>query len=926
MAYATSTRRIALLGGVATLALGWAATAAAQDASPIGTPVPPADTATANTAAGPAAPDDDTIVVTGFGRSLKAAIDVKRRADFIVDVISAEDIGSLPDVSIAEALSRLPGVTSQRTGGQASAINIRGLSQDLVSATLNGREQVSTQGDRSIQFDQYPSELVSQAEVYKSPKASQIEGGIAGKIELKTVRPLDFKETTINVNVRGSFNDRAGDTPDSPKFGYRASGSYIGQFLDNRLGIALGYARLSQPNVATRFVGFDYTPSNFDFNGNGKKDALPYGFEAIQFGGTETRDAGIAVVQYEAGDHLHFMLDGNYSKFDSNAYRRGLRVTSTQNVTPATLTNPTVTNDVVTGGTFSGVGIENVNQDDSVYTELYGGGFNTKYEAGRLKLNFDASYSRGSRFFANRGLTVRTFSANPNVVTFNLDGDKLPTATINNSFTDASNLLQGFYNVPRRDTDRLYAFAGDANYDAGEGFIRSIDLGVRYSARKAERTVLSFSGSGPTYGSFGLNSPTPVPAGLSSIGDFNGAFAKAGFPKFLVVDIDRTLESFTGKQTPDQSFGFTRQQSFVINEDVIAGYVQANIAADLGSVALTGNIGLRIVSTDQSSGSTYFINQTATVANPNPPQLEVFLTNGKKYIDYLPSVNFNFNLSEQDVIRLAGSRQISRARFFDLNNSGSISADSTGVPSGNGGNPFLEPFLADQGDISYEHYFGTSGIFVINGYYKALETFIIGGVTQNFNFAANGYIIPPTQAGNPPTQALGNFFQPQNGKGGKVYGFEVNFTKQLTFLPAPFDGFGVALNYAYAKSSLNITNALGGSARTIPLPGLSTHVANPTIYYEKDGFGARVGIRYRSSYVAPQFGLNEQLTYNNAETVVDVQASYAFQHGPLKGLTLLAQVNNVTDEPTKSYFGQQAQTGTIQYFGRQYYLGGSFKF
>ena len=907
-----------LLGSVALAALGagLALPAAAQQSPPA------AASATTQSAA---AVEDDTIIVTGYRRSLKAAINAKRSADFIVDVISSEDIGSLPDVSIGEALSRLPGVTSQRTGGQASAINIRGLSQDLVSATLNGREQVSTQGDRSIQFDQYPSELVSQAEVYKSPKASQIEGGIAGKVELKTVRPLDFKSQVISVNVRGSYNDRAGDTPDSHEFGYRASGSYIGQFLDNTLGIALGYARLSQPNVATRFVGFDYTPSNLDLNGNGKREALPYGFEGIQFGGTETRDAGIAVVQYEPADGLHFMLDGNYSKFSSKAYRRGFRITNTQGASAASLTNPVITNDVITGGRFSGVGIENVNQDDSVFTQLYGGGFNTKYETGNLKLNFDASYSRGERYFANRGLTVRTFTAVPNVVTYRLNGDQLPTVAINNSFTDATNLLQGFYNVPRRDTDRLYAFAGDASYAIGSGFFKSLDLGVRYSGREAKRTVLSYSGSGPTYGSFGLNSPTAVPAGFRSTGSFTGDFAAAGFPNFTVVDIDKTLESFTGKQKPDQSFTFTRQQSFVINEDVIAGYFQANIGADLGGVPMTGNFGLRIVSTDQSSGSTYFIQQTA-VGGVRPPDREVFQTNGKKYLDYLPSLNLSFKITPDDVIRLAASRQISRARFFDLNNSGSVGVDSAGVPNGGGGNPFLEPFLADQGDISYEHYFGTSGIFAASAYYKSLETFIIGGVTQNFNFTANGFVIPPSQAGNPPTQSLGNYSQPQNGTGGKVYGFELNFTKSATFLPAPFDGLGVALNYAYAKSSLNITNSLGGSARTIPLPGLSKHVANPTIYFEKYGFGARVGIRYRSSYVAPQFGLNEQLTYNNAETVVDVQSSYEFQHGPLKGFTILAQVNNVTDEPTKSYFGQQAQTGTIQYFGRQYYLGGSFKF
>jgi len=182
----------------------------------------------------------DTIVVSGFRRSVQTSIDVKRNLDVVAEIVTADDIAGLPDVSIAESLARLPGVTSQRTGGQASALNIRGLSQDLVSATLNGREQVATSGDRTIQFDQYPSELISQAAVYKSPKASLIEGGVAGKVELTTARPLANKNRlTVQVNGRGAWNDRAKQSPDANEFGYRVSASVQYKFTDN-LGVALG--------------------------------------------------------------------------------------------------------------------------------------------------------------------------------------------------------------------------------------------------------------------------------------------------------------------------------------------------------------------------------------------------------------------------------------------------------------------------------------------------------------------------------------------------------------------------------------------------------------------------------------------------------------------------------------------------------------
>jgi TonB-dependent receptor len=168
---------------------------------------------------------------------------------------------------------------------------------------------------------------------------------------------------------------------------------------------------------------------------------------------------------------------------------------------------------------------------------------------------------------------------------------------------------------------------------------------------------------------------------------------------------------------------------------------------------------------------------------------------------------------------------------------------------------------------------------------------------------------------------------PVNGEGGQVYGFEFAYTQSFDFLPAPFDGFGVVINYAYADSDLSFVNGLSGRTIDIGLPGLSKHVSNPTLFYEKAGFSTRLGLRYRSGFVAPQIGLNEQITGIDEELVADAQVSYEFQPGSLaEGVTLLFQANNLTDEPTQSFFGTEAQTGTIQYFGRQFFLGASYTF
>jgi iron complex outermembrane recepter protein len=913
----------------------------------------------------PATDDGDEIVVTGFRASVENAIEAKRTSDFIVDIISADDIAGLPDVSIAESLARLPGVSSQRTGGQASALNIRGLSQDLVSATLNGREQVATSGNRTIEFDQYPSELINQAAVYKTPIASIIEGGIAGKVELKTVRPLSgSSDFSGQVNFRGLYNDRASQSPDVSNKGYRASGSVQFKLADDTLGIALGYSRLFQPNVATRFVQFDFPSSGNngspvrDLNGDGQPEIFNFGFEGIQFGGRETRDGAIAVVEWQPSDRLTVLIDGYYSRFKSDVKRRGFRVTAAQSGDNQ-FVNPVIVNNAVVGGRVTnrigstGAGFalstELVNQDEGRLDELYTIGGNLAYEVSdRLKASVDVSYSSGESFFNNSGVNLNSFTQTagglvqtnqiPGLITVDsqLNGLNLPTIRqITTDFTDLTAagggfLLNGQFIVPQRDTDKLFAVAGDLVFDAGEGFIKTIKVGGRYAKRDGERVVTTFS-------TFGIpGGPLELPASLVSIRGFEGGFARAGLPNFGVVDINGAFNLAFGntlgtRQVTSQDFpdlDFPLDQSFTIDEKTYTGYGQIDFSTIAGSLPFRGNIGLRVVRTDQ--GSTVFAVDTtlprdnrATIIREN----RRLITRGKKFTDFLPSVNTILELSPKDLLRLSYTQQISRPRFVDLRAAINVNTGGDGNTSGSGGNPQLDPFKADQFDLSYEHYFGKSGIISAAAFYKNLRSFIVQGNIANFDFGANGLTPPPRPGTTNPGNAVGSFSAPVNGQGGFVYGFEFGFSKTFVELPSPFDGLGVVINYAYSDSDLSTTSSTSGRTLNLQLAGLSKHVLNPTIFYEKAGFGARVSGRYRSSFVSPQIGISELVISSGSETVIDAQISYDFPESSfLKGLKLLAQANNLTDEPTRTFFGQEAQTGTIQNFGRTFFLGATYKF
>ena len=531
-----TSKRAKLLTGSASLllAISFALTAPALALAPAD-PVPaPADPEQVEQVPEPTAAvseeenNEDEIVVTGFRRSLSSAIANKRRSDIIIESVTAEEIGRLPDISIAEALARLPGVASQRTEGQASAINIRGLSQNLVFSTLNGREQVTQNGNRSVEFDQYPSELLAGADVYKSPKASLIEGGLAGTVELKTLRPLDLDNRSITFNIRGSFNDRANEIVDANALAYRLSASYVDQFANDTIGVAVGYARLVQPDVSTRFVGFDY--DNFrprDFNGDGQTDNVSFGFETEQQGGTNTRDGVFGSLQWQPSKIFEWTADVFYSRFVTESFGRGVRVIGPQAVNfgnPNTaLANPVVSGRALIGGTFTrnigaptlanggfGLTFQGINDNQEDRNNLITVGSKGQFDLERLTLSADFTYSRARSDFANEvsallpivAQSAPVTSGNGNFPTAPVLGDQaqvsillrgvnLPSIDFREDLTDRNLFrLSRFGVFPFVNVDRLFAFRGDAKYEVGS-FISSLEAGVRYSTRDAQQSRVS---------------------------------------------------------------------------------------------------------------------------------------------------------------------------------------------------------------------------------------------------------------------------------------------------------------------------------------------------------------------------------------------------------------------------------------------------
>src|SRR5882672_2627233 len=268
----------------------------------------------------------EEVMVTGIRHSIETSIATKRESNSVVEVVSAEDIGKLPDTSIADSIARLPGVTAQRIDGRPAAISIRGLGEDYAGALLNGRQVVSSSEGRSAEYDQFPSELVNQVLVYKTVDAGVVGQGLSGTIDVRPLMPLSIDHRQVGLSARGEHNSNGGlSSTGNGASGNRFSASYVNQFADHTIGLALGFARLDTPGQDKRYGAWAFG----DYNGqwgsgatgvpavgaNGDHAVFQQGFEASNTSSKQVRDGLMAVVEFKPNDNFTSTVDLYYSKF-----------------------------------------------------------------------------------------------------------------------------------------------------------------------------------------------------------------------------------------------------------------------------------------------------------------------------------------------------------------------------------------------------------------------------------------------------------------------------------------------------------------------------------------------------------------------------------------------------------------------------------
>lgn len=929
---------IALLSGVALgiLALPAAAQSGAttptpgeQAAGTSATPQPAGEQIDPNAAA---TDENNEIVVTGIRASLANALELKRNTIGVVDAISAKDIGNFPDANIAESLQRITGVSVDRVNGEGRGITVRGLGPEFNTVLLNNRLLSTEAGGRSFSFDILSSELITGAEVYKSSEARLQEGGIGSTVILRTARPTDRAGLHFAGNVAGRHDNTADAvTP-------FASGVLSGSNADRSFGALFSFVydkrKFALTNISTD--GW-ITGQTIDTNGDGVKDrsgvALPRTTNFTATNSTRERIGGTFAVDWNVSDTLKLKLDALYTqqKVQSRTNQLGY-YTDPDRITSATVNdNGTATQFVVLPATAtSGLASDNIVSTAPQDARTYQIGVNAEWKPNdALTLVFDAAHSN-SRDAADQLFYVvgtRQVGVTP---TFTLDGPGgLPSITNTLATNDrTAPRLHCCSERGGRNGDTVNQGTVDATWDF-DGLLDKLQGGVLFTNRK--KITVSRESPEPL-GCFYCGYQAVAPGSLFT--DFS---ANVQGQNLTWLDYDAAaLARYYGSAAAVNQVGGTSQDAIdarnrflavyagnnnslnpidrdrgsgTVRENTYAGYFQAAFGGDIGTNRRwSAMAGARLVHTDLYATG-YSVTLTNIIQNPADPTSAVPVYSptvavdaSNSYTYLLPTLNFRLDMSEALVLRLAGSRTLTRPTLSRLG----LSQDFTFRPPNSntisGGNPYLKPFLAWNADASVDYYLSRTSYFSLAGFYKKLENFIISGQQPEEYFGLT---------------FLAN--RPFNSQKGEVYGLEAAVQSTFDFLPAPFNGLGVTANYTLVKSSIRFDPSL--SNQTFNVEGLSD-TANFVMFYENDLLQVRGAYNWRAPFLRQTFGPQSEPENIFGYSQIDLSGSIKLN----PSVSFYAEALNVTNEKFRSYSRFKERLITVSDQGRRITAGFRFNF
>jgi iron complex outermembrane recepter protein len=762
----------------------------------------------------------EEVIVTGLRGSLETSLNLKKDSVGVLDSISAEDIGKFPDLNLSESLQRIPGVSISRSDlGEGTVIDVRGLGDAFNRVEIDG---MASNGG-GFNFQSIASELFQTATVAKSPNAGMVEGGIGGAVLLETPQPLDYQ----GLKVNGLFEGVSGDITDdlAPRAFARVSNNWNDTF-----GISASLA-YSQTKFATNDTSFGSWARFRDVASPATQATAPAEvLNAVTprtvgyYSYTEERDnwAGTLAAQFRPSDTVDVSFNAIYA--DSRGARHDDRPDNPIEDMMSAPTSYTIEDGAIVAAVFPHVQNRIGTSKRPMHDELFQATLQTDW---RPNDSWRISPFLGfvSRETLNE-LRLYSFAINDATLTYRFAGSDYPDFT--SSLTDFSSNPQDYgFNIFIFDTYHVKDENLSAKLDFERSFtdsaLTSMQFGVRYS------DLTSDTDGTAAYLLQGSSVLDGRPSSLDAAyryRDFHVRGAPGSVPsRILAVNSDTVEDVFMGGVNPYTADGFARDpndtalRTYEVTQRTLAGYLLGN--ADFGRAQM--NFGARIVRTEVTSDGSQRVDTDVSAKRVE-----------SAYTNVLPSFNLKVDLAEDLIMRATYSRTMERPGLFDLRPSTTI---ESGTRTGSRGNPELDPYTADQGDIGLEWYFHRGAVLGATLFLKKLDSLISERTTEELTTF-------PDQETREPVQGVIAFTEPVNGDSASIEGLETSLQTPFYFLPGVWSNFGTLLNYTYTHSKTQLDDK---SATTIP--GVSSNSYNAILYYDDNRLSGRLSYAWRGEYL-----------------------------------------------------------------------------
>ncbi|QJR80722.1 TonB-dependent receptor [Alteromonas pelagimontana] len=868
------------------------------------------------TAATNTANDDmEVIEIKSFRGSLIRAKDLKRDAMVSRDSILAEDIADFPDLNLADSLQRVPGITITREAGEGRQISLRGLGPDFTRVQVNGMEAMGTSASpmdakggvsrsRSFDFNVFASELFNRIDVYKTYSADQEEGGIGGTVGLYTAKPFDYDGLKGAVSVRGGYNDNSEET--DPR---------MAGLLSNTWGnfgalVSVAYSERNTTEFGTNTtrwrqeggkVAADPTDTELQAELDSGELWFPRGHRSSLWNNEQKRLGITAALQYKPNDDVSVTLDIMHANLENN-----------QNEHHSAVKDNSVVNALEW--------VENNGQKEVVFADYADATWRNENSQRYNESTFD-QYTLTLDWSLTSALSVSAL-----IGTSSSDFDQPEVIKTNIHAQEKVNILTDFRN------DRFYGESSSPDFDVTDiaGFeTKDIYLQEDYITNDFDNAKVDFTyligdtgelTFGANYKKFENSSYQLTQSNAQNIATANTGnlvlspeltevFTQHPDASWIQSDLSALLAFYDLDGYRIDASEITANDKSPVTEETIALYTQYGWETEVAGKPLRVSAGLR-----------YFETEITAAGTSDGLDVETSRT----YSDVLPALNLVYELTDDFIWRFGASKNVTRPSLGAVSYNVSVSQTSgDAITSVTMGNPTLEPFESTNLDTAVEWYFEEVGYVAAALFYKDIDNFIVNTTTEVVysSLGLPAELLPVDKT----VDSIFYLQRPQNMDASTIKGVELTFSRDLDFLPAPFDNLGVIANYTYSDGDALYRNIYGieGNDQKKPFTGLSKDSYNFTLYYEEDNWGARVSAAYRSPYItgASSSGDQDESGYHST-TYVDFSAFYQITDNikvSLEGI-------NLTDEIEELYSDSHDRAYNTTTSGSTYMLGVTAQF